>query len=197
MDERQKAFFRLVEEARSCRRFAEAEGLPEGTMEWLVDCVRIAPCAKNEQAMRYVAVTSPEARAAMRQSVGWASALTYWKGPEPGECPPGYLVVCGPQTLTPYMRTDLGIIGQTVQLAAASVGLAACMFMSFNPEKVQAITQLPAEWHTALVIAVGKPAEERRIAEVPASGRLEYWRDEKSVHHVPKLGFDQVFFGHK
>lgn len=197
MNQQQQTFFDLVKEARSCRRYDEAAGLAEGTMEWLVDCARLIPCARNQQALRYVAVTSPKARNAMITSLSWAAALKDWKGPKEGERPGGFLVICTPPSITPHMRMDLGIAGQTIQLAATYAGLASCMFVSFDPAKVKPIIDVEEPWETALVLAIGKPAETRCVAPVPPSGELTYWRDEKSVHHVPKYDLDQVFFGHK
>ena len=35
-------FLELVTGARTCRRFREAEGMPAGTLEWLVECAGAA-----------------------------------------------------------------------------------------------------------------------------------------------------------
>jgi hypothetical protein len=46
-----------------------------------------------------------------------------------------------------------------------------------------------------LVIALGYPVEERRIAPVGADGSLRYYRDEAGVHYVPKLSLKDVLVG--
>ena len=179
-------FLQLVKDARTCRRFDEYAGLPQGTLPWLVDCVRLSPCAKNQQALRFAAVSSPETREALFPALRWAGALPEWNGPEKGERPSGYLVMCAPKDAGPTVRIDIGIAGQTVQLAATSRGLASCMFLSFDPHVIAPIIDLPDDLAIVLVIALGKPVEVRRLAEVPANGCLNYWRDSEGVHYVPK-----------
>lgn len=185
-------FLQLVKDARTCRRFDEAAGLPQGALPWLVDCVRCSPSAKNQQALRFAAVSSPEARAALFPALRWAGALPDWNEPEPGERPAGYLVMCAPKDAGPTVRIDMGIAGQTVQLAATSRGLAACMFLSFDPHVIAPIIDLPDDLAIVLVIALGKPVEIRRLTDVPANGCLNYWRDSDGVHYVPKRALKDI-----
>ena len=49
-------FKALAEAARTCRRFYEDQPLGMADLEWLVDCARLAPCAKNGQALRFMLV---------------------------------------------------------------------------------------------------------------------------------------------
>ena len=190
-------FLELVKEARTCRRFDEAAELSEECLSWLVDCARLTPCAKNQQALRYVALKSAEARAALFPCLGWAGALPDWTGPKEGERPGGYLVVCLEGGSRELARIDMGIAGQTIQLAAQSRGLAACMILSFNAEKVARVLELPEGVEPLLVIALGKPVEVRRIVPVPADGSLKYWRDEEQVHYVPKRALSDILLGIK
>ena len=46
-------FRTLVAQARTCRRFEEARPLQMADLEWLVDCARLTPCARNAQQLRY------------------------------------------------------------------------------------------------------------------------------------------------
>ena len=54
-------FLELVRATRTCRKFRQAEGLPEGTLTWLVECARLASCAGNAQALRFALAESAEA----------------------------------------------------------------------------------------------------------------------------------------
>ncbi|MFQ8737965.1 MAG: nitroreductase family protein [Bilophila wadsworthia] len=57
-------FLELVTGARTCRRFREAEGMPAGMLDWLIECARVTPCGGNAQALRFAVAESPEACAA-------------------------------------------------------------------------------------------------------------------------------------
>ena len=185
-------FLQLVKDARTCRRFDEAAGLPQGALPWLVDCVRCSPSAKSLQEQRFAVVRSREGPAVRCPALRWAGALPDWNGPEPGERPAGYLVMCAPKDAGPTVRIDMGIAGQTVQLAATSRGLAACMFLSFDPHVIAPIIDLPDDLAIVLVIALGKPVEIRRLTDVPANGCLNYWRDSDGVHYVPKRALKDI-----
>ena len=52
-------FLELVTGARTCRRFREAEGMPAGTLDWLIECARVTPCGGNAQALRFAVAESP------------------------------------------------------------------------------------------------------------------------------------------
>lgn len=190
-------FKELVIQARACRRYIRAEAVARETFEWLIDCARLTSSARNQQALRYMVVDSPEGCAAMTDALVWAGSLPEWDGPTPEEQPAGYVVICTEESAGKMVHIDLGIAGQTLQLAAMSRGLGACMFLSCNVKKVSGLLRLPEPWHVALVVSVGKPGETRVLDKVPADGNLAYWRDAHSVHHVPKLDFDTVFFGYR
>lgn len=190
-------FTTLVTEARSCRRFVAGEPVSRETLEHLINCARLAPSAKNQQALRFMVVDSAAGRQLMRQSLGWAGALPEWEGPEPAECPAAYIVICAEEGAGKMVHIDLGIAGQTLQLAAASENLGACMFLSFNAEKMAPLLRLPAPWSVLLVVALGKAAEKRCIAPVPESGKLTYWREADGTHNVPKLELSTLLLGYR
>lgn len=86
-------FLSLVTSARTCRRFCQNEPLPSGFLTWLVDCARLTPSAKNQQALRYAIIESREACEAFFPALRWAGALPDWPGPKEGERPTGYIVI--------------------------------------------------------------------------------------------------------
>lgn len=88
---------------------------------------------------------------------------------------------------------DEGIAAQTIVLAAASAGYGACMLHAFNKAEVACALGLAQDVVPLMVIALGKPGE-TVVLEDMATGAAstDYWRDEKSVHHVPKRTLDQV-----
>ena len=50
---------------------------------------------------------------------------------------------------------------------------------------------IPKQFDVLLVLAIGKPVEEV-VLETISNNDVKYWRDEKSVHHVPKRTLDEV-----
>ena len=53
-------FRELAVKARTCRRFYEDQPLTMADLEWLVDCARLAPSAKNAQELRFSLVAHGE-----------------------------------------------------------------------------------------------------------------------------------------
>ena len=190
-------FLKLMTEARTCRRF-EARGLEPGALRRLVDCARIMPCTANSQVLRYLTVQDPQKRAAVFDALGWAGYLKTWK-PEEAERPAGYIILLAPPgedgKISYNTHIDVGIAGQTIQLAAWTVGLGACMFRTYNPKKIGEAIDLPPGHEIVLVMAFGYPLEERRIVPVPADGSIRYYRDDQGVHYVPKRALDDVLLG--
>ncbi|WP_308773913.1 nitroreductase family protein [uncultured Bilophila sp.] len=180
-------FLELVTGARTCRRFREAEGMPAGTLEWLVECARVTPCGGNAQALRFAAAETPEACAAVFPALKWAGMLTDWDGPEAGERPTGYLVILGEAgTRAKLNAIDAGIAAQTIQLAAYTRDLGCCIFLSFDPRRIRETLGIPENLEPLLVLALGAQKEVRRVETVGADGSVKYWRDAQGVHHVPK-----------
>ncbi len=185
----------LVTAARTCRRFRQEEGLPGSTLEWLVNCARLTPCAGNAQVLRYAAAVSPKACADLFPALKWAALLKDWDGPVEGERPTGYIVILEPAggQRGRLNMVDCGIAAQTMQLAAQSRGIGTCMLLSFNHDLARQVLDIPADYDPLMVLAFGMQ-KEVRVVETADGGPTEthYWRDEAAVHHVPKLALDRV-----
>ncbi len=185
-------FKKLVEEARSCRRFVEEQRIGQEEVQALIDIARIAPCARNAQVLRYVAAHSKEACDAIFPHTRWAGALK-WDGPIDGERPTAYIAILAPKNATKLVHMDVGIAAQTIQLAAQSKGYGACMHASFSPNDCIAVFGgIPEDMDMLLVLGIGVQKEERHIAPMPADGSFMYWRNEKAVHFVPKRSLNEV-----
>lgn len=184
-------FAELVREARSCRRFIENEPVGAQALRDMVDCVRVATNSRNRQPLRYIAVSGEKKRLKLFAHTNWASALG-WKGPPEGERPTGFIVILSAVESGAPVYYDAGIAAQTMQLHAASMGLGCCMLNNFPRGPVREILSIPEELEIMLLLAFGKPKEERRIVDASTGGDLRYWRDENNVHYVPKLVLEHV-----
>jgi nitroreductase len=185
-------FLRFVSEARSCRRFAQEERIGRDDLLRLTECASRAPCARNAQVLRYILVSSPEKCAELFAHLRWAGALKDWDGPAEGERPAAYAAVLIPRNGGPLVYMDAGIAAQTLQLAAHSKGIGCCMHASFAGEACTALLRVPGDMRIALILALGAPREERRLAPMPADGNFNYWRDARGVHFVPKRALSEL-----
>lgn len=188
-------FHQLIEGARTYRRYS-GEAVEEGVLRELVDAARLSPCGNNMQVLRFRVVSADGAEAAEKvfSHLHWAGALKDWNGPEPGERPGGYVVVCLPAKLVanPIRLIDVGIASQSIVLAAASRGLGACMHKSYDACLVDELGLTDAGYAVAMVIALGPRAEKIVLEPATTDHGLTYWRESDGSHHVPKLALDDL-----
>ena len=186
------SFEELVRATRSIRRFKEDRRISVSGLLALVDAARLAPCAANLQKLRFSIVEDRELCSEVFPALSWAGYLKDWDGPSSGERPAAYVVIHAPVEEKRFTRVDVGIAAAYIVLCARSRGLGACMVMSFDVEALTAAVGSPEGCRPALVLALGEPAE-KVVLEDP-SPRTEYWRDESSIHHVPKLPLDRILY---
>lgn len=185
-----KEFHELVRGARTYRRY-DGEAVGEGVLRELVDAARLAPSGNNAQVIRFRVVSADDAREAEKvfSHLHWAGALKDWDGPEDGELPGGYVVLCLPQKLAtnPIRLIDVGIASQTIVLAAAARGLGACMHKSYDACLGEELGLSEAGYAVAMVIALGGRGEKVELEPATTDHGLTYWREADGSHHVPKL----------
>ena len=182
----------LAEAARTCRRFHEDQPLAMTDLEWLVDCARVAPSAKNAQELRFALVGNGDTCKKLFALTRWAGALKDWGGPHPGERPTAFVAILMPQSGKELTCIDVGIAAQTIQLAATNRGWGCCMIQSFDHQAAPALLSVPEGMKIALVLGLGVAKETRMVDSMPESGATAYWRDAQGVHHVPKRSLDDL-----
>ncbi|MDD9303817.1 MAG: nitroreductase family protein [Desulfobacter sp.] len=179
-------FKALVKSNRSCRRFDNDFKLNLSTLENLVDLARHTASAANKQPLKYILSVDPIKNDQIFSCLTWAAYLKDWKGPEKKEQPTGYIVVLGDLSIADKFWCDYGIAAQTMLLGARAQGLAGCMFGAINIKKLSNFLGIADHLEVKLVIALGKPVERVIIDDLEDQGDIKYWRDDSSVHHVPK-----------
>mgnify|MGYP005847847833 FL=1 len=185
----------LVFRNRSYRRFDQTVAIDRATLRELVDLARLSASASNLQPLRYILSAEPEKNAIIFDHLGWAGYLAGWPGPQEGERPTAYIIILGDRTIAPRIDCDHGIAAQNILLGAAEKGLGGCIIGSVQRERLRQALDIPEQYDILLVIALGKPAETVVIEPVGPDGDIKYWRDEDSVHHVPKRALDDVILG--
>ncbi|MBQ6395391.1 MAG: nitroreductase family protein [Atopobiaceae bacterium] len=185
-------FGKLVVATRSMRRYAQEPRVSEADLLGFVDIARRTACASNNQQLRFHVVSTPEECMIAHDEIGsWAGSIKEWPGPEPDECPTGYIIILAPKSNSRSRYVDAGIAAQTMGLAAREAGFAYCMFMSAKRTMVEALG-LPEEYEVLLVLSFGADGETVVLEDSPDEHRTGYWRDERSIHHVPKLSLGDV-----
>ena len=185
----------LVKKSRSFRGYDENRKITREELADFADCARFAPSSVNRQPFKYYLACEPEQLAKIQPLTGWARALPDMRLPHPGKEPTAFIVICQNKEwdadLTRYQR-DVGIVAQTMLLAAAEKGLGGIMIGNFSPEKLSAALELPETLAPMLIVAFGKPDEEIVLTEVGEGESIKYYRDENDVHYVPKRRLEDV-----
>jgi nitroreductase len=181
----------LILKNRSYRRFNENRTISRTELLEMIDAARLSASARNAQSLKYFVSYGTETNDVIFPHLAWAGYLKDWSGPEPGERPTAYIVQMNDTTLGTNYFCDDGIAAQSILLTAVEKGLGGCIIASVNKEALFAALQLPDHLEIIQVIALGKPAEEVVIEEM-VGGDVRYWRDESSVHHVPKRSLDEL-----
>ena len=162
----------------------------------LVDIARLCPSSANIQPLCYYLAWEPDEVARIQEQTRWAGAITHMKLPHPGMEPPAFIVILQDIKINDSMtrfQKDVGIVAQTMLLAAAEKGLGGCMIGSCRRSEILSILKLnPENYSVGLVLALGKPKEEVRLVPVGDDGSTTYYRDENQVHYVPKRSLEDV-----
>lgn len=188
-------FLDLVKQARSHRGFRQDRKVTRQELEHLVECARFTPAARNDQVLKYYLAEKPETVAAIQPLTKWAGALAELHLPRKGAEPVAYIVICLDGSLAenpaPYQR-DVGIVAQTMLLAAAELGLNGCMIGSFAAGELREKLGLPEAIKPQLLLALGEGTDRIVMTDVGEDGSTTYYRDAEDIHYVPKRTLEQL-----
>lgn len=185
----------LVKQNRSYRGYDESRKITREELAEFVDCARFAPSSVNRQPFQYYLACEQAQLDTIQPLTGWARALPEKHLPYPGKRPTAFIVICQNTDWEPDLnrfRTDVGIVAQTMLLAATEAGLGGIMIGNFSPAKLSAALALPDHLVPLLIVAFGKPDEEIVLTEAAPGESLNYYRDENDVHYVPKRRLEDV-----
>ncbi len=185
-------FDEIIRKNRSYRRFHENQPIPDKVLTQLVDYARLSASSGNIQGLKFFISNKPEKNAIIFPMLKWAYYLKHWDGPSEGERPAAYIMILGDTEIHKTIDVDVGIAAQSILLGAVSHGYGGCMIASIDRVSLRKRLEIPEKYDIPLIIALGKPAETIVIDPVNAEGNIEYWRDEYSVHHVPKRSLDEL-----
>ncbi|RPI83317.1 MAG: nitroreductase family protein [Chloroflexi bacterium] len=182
----------LVLKTRSYRRFYQDVQVDLETLIELVDLARQTASGSNAQPLKYYLSCSPEQNAIIFSCLKWAAYLADWEGPAEGEKPTAYIVILCDKNIRQTAGYDPGIAAQTIMLGASEKGFGGCILASIQRDQLRQYLDIPEHLEFLLVLALGKPKETVVIEPVSPDGKIEYWRDEQGVHHVPKRKLEEL-----
>jgi nitroreductase len=183
----------IIYKRRTIRRFKQ-DPIPLETLKKLVDYARVAPMAKNVQALDFIIVENLEVRKKLFPLVGWAGSLPQdQRTPEEGREPTAYIILLVNNNIKPaYVDFDVGAAAENILLGAVTFGLGSCWMGNVRFQKLKALLEIPDFYVIKQVISLGIPDEESMME--PFSDSFKYWKDEKGNIHVPKRTLDDVIF---
>jgi Nitroreductase len=187
-------FKELVKQNRSYRGYDESYKVSKEELKELIEYARITPSTMNQQPFQYYLAVEAEKVKQIEDMVGWAGSLPF-KLPRPGKSPTAFIIICQNTDWVSFherYKIDVGIVAQTLLLAAAEKGLGGCMFGSFKAENVKQQLNFSENLEPMLVISIGKPAEEIELVNATKENATKYYRDEEDTHYVPKRKLEDI-----
>jgi len=181
----------LVRRNRSYRRFYQDRSVDREILLELINLARLSPSSANLQPLKYILSNSTEKNSLIFPCLAWAGYLKDWPGPQEGERPSAYILILGDTEITKVFGCDHGIAAQSILLGATEKGFNGCIVGSIQREKLRESLQIPDRYEILLVIALGIK-KETVVIEEARNDDIQYWRDEKSIHHVPKRQLSEI-----
>lgn len=182
-------FLDLVKKSRSFRGYDRSRKISRDELEYFTECTRFAPSTINKQPFRYYLACDEETVARIQPATKWARNLPDISLPHPGKEPVAFIVICMDSDLAEYnpkFMRDVGIVAQTMLLAAAEKDLGGCMIGNYDGGMIKEIMGFGDNIQPLLVVAFGKPDENIIIKEVDEGESVEYYRDAEDNHYLPK-----------
>lgn len=189
------AFDDIVKNNRSYRGFDENYTFTKEQLLRYVNLTRFSASSVNAQPLKYIISYEKPQTEVILKMTKWARALPNLKLPRDGMHPTAFIIILQDKDIAPNLaryQKDIGIVAQTITLAAAEEGLGGCMIGNFEPDEVKTTLGLNDSLEPMLIIALGKPNEKIIIEEIDHTDSIKYYRDENDVHYVPKRKLQDI-----
>ena len=183
----------LVEKTRSYRTFKPSAQIDRSVLVELVDIARKCSAAMNMQPLKYKIVTDKPERDELLAITRWATKLGIKLPPKDCE-PSAYIVICHDENVAPQKPIflyDVGIVTQTIMLAATERGFGGCIIGSATEDEMKRVLALEDGIVPKLILALGVP-DERVVLIDAKGGDTSYYRDENGTHYAPKRTLDEI-----
>ena len=182
-----------IYERRTIRRFKQTP-IPMETLKKLIDLARVAPMAKNVQALEFIIVQSDERVKKIFTMIRFAGSLPEnERKPEPGREPTAFIVVMvNTDIKKEYVDFDVGAAVENILLGAVKYNIGCCWMGNIDKDDIQNYLQIPQKYAIKHVISLGYP-DETSIIE-PYKDSFKYWKNPDGTMHVPKRDLDDIIY---
>lgn len=183
----------IIYKRRTIRRFKQ-DPIPLELLKKLIDYARIAPVARNIQALEFIIVHKADKREKLFPLVKWAASLPEeQRTPEKGREPTAYIIVLlNTKIKNAYVDYDVGAAVENILLGAVNFGIGCCWMGNINVKGIRKLLEIPEYYTIKHVISLGYPDEESIIE--PYKDSFNYWKDNEGKLHVPKRNLDDIIF---
>jgi nitroreductase len=155
--------------ARRSIRSYKHEPVPAEDLKQILEATRQAPSAANRQPWHMIVVGDAEQKRRVAEACNgqmWLADAAY------------IIVALGlPQVMPKWYKVDVAIALENLVLAACSLGYGTCWIGAFDPEKVKAVCQAPAEAEVVACVPLGVPNA------APAARDRKSWEQIFSADH--------------
>lgn len=185
----------LVLKSRSYRGYDHSVKVSREELLKLVELTRFCPSTMNCQALKFHISYEEDEVAMVQRHTGWAGALKELGLPFKGTEPTAFITICIDTGIhnSISIQRDVGICAQTMLLQAVEDGLGGIIIGSVKRESLKKELKLSDNLEIAVVVAIGKPAEDITIVDMEKGQSFSYYRDETNRHHfVPKRKLDEI-----
>ena len=151
-------FLELVKRRYSCRNY-QSKPVEQGKLDYIMECVRLAPSAVNRQPWKFRIIRSDEDRKKLCQcySREWFTTAPV-------------IIIASILHDEEWVRSDgkhhgdidIAIAVEHLCLAAAEQGVGTCWVCNFDVKLCKSLFELPDNEEAAVLIPLGYPADELR-----------------------------------
>jgi nitroreductase len=183
----------IIYKRRTIRRFKQ-DPIPLDLLKKLIDYARVAPAARNIQALEFIIIQNTEIRERLFPLVKWSSSLPEeQRTPEKGREPTADIVVLiNNKIKRAYVDFDVGASVENILLGAVNFGIGCCWMGAIDREGIRELLEIPENYEIPHVISLGYPDEDSTIE--PYKNSFDYWKDNEGNMHVPKRDLNDIIF---
>ena len=185
-------FSELLKKRRSIRRFKQVRVFDKD-IRYILEAARLVACGGNVQKIRYIVAQDKKLVKNIFSNTAWAGLISPDRNPEWGKnAPLTFIILTAPKDSGSVMQANAGAAVQSMEYAAADVGLGSCWIGAYKKENVEKLLDLPEQDETLYLLAVGYPDEEPVQEDIDSEESMKYYLDGEDVLHVPKFKTDAI-----